>query len=458
MQNSKSKNEKGYDLYNEIIANWGYACNDEHAGEDYFHPTSYGHVKIALENVRKIDELGVDDQELIALTNNVRAIAENATKRKFVGSKWIAALSGIAVLVLAWVWMDEFPRKLSGYHPAEKAHELYDKAVGDAQNNVLYYSLNAAGYQGRKFTGSEANREKYLKRNEQLLAELKSTSPEDYLSKRNSKSRWGAINNLFATLVWLGIYIAYFFAARAPVFLINRRQRELEIVKAGSSGMAAAAIAAVSAVLSAPTTVTVTTWSDGRVTKEDNAMQEILFRFAMIAVFAVIIIGLALYILPFLVIISYIRNYQFEIIDRIILFIKNKLGIKPKQAGRKNDAPIQRSVAAPAIIPVVEDVEAGQYYFVKYSGDSFLYFGKIIEVKGNSYIVEFYDDYTEEVGLSDICDYKFAMQNLQAQANWENKGDFYPCVILNGDIDSYQVKYEDGVVENVNISQLRFAV
>ncbi|MBN1968419.1 MAG: hypothetical protein JXR48_01585 [Candidatus Delongbacteria bacterium] len=456
MENEQNKNQHGYDLYNEIIENWGYAYQDEQTGEVYYHPTSYAEVQIALDNVKKIEELAIDDEELISLTENVKSIAQEATQRKFIGSKWIIILAGIAVLFLSWMNLDGFSRKIGGYYSAENAAEVYSKEVKQIEDRILYYTKNDGTRTTNVYKGSEESRQKYYEMNKDELDELKKMSPEDYISDVNWSKRGDAIKSLFGVLFILAIYGSYFYAARAPIFLINRRKREIEIMRKSTGWLMKFVVGFVSLFWSIPTTTTVTKWSDGSTTRESDALPLFAIQITVTVVVAFFLIYLASILLPFLVIVSYIRNYQFERLDRYIYLVKKKLGLKTKKYTKpvfKNEKPRTSTIQHPLLDEIVE----GSSYYVKYSEDNYYYFAKIDSIIDNSAKVTFFDGYEDTVLPDSICFVEDAISGMKAEGNWENKGAYYPCKILKQEGSQFFVRYdEDGIEESIGFHQLRF--
>ena len=214
--------------------------------------------------------------------------------------------------------------------------------------------------------------------------------------------------------------------------------------------------AKIESILSAPTTETVTRWSDGRVQREDNAMIEIGMRIVIILVLGILIITLAMYLLPILVIVNYVRNFQIERKEKVIDWIKKKLGLRSKEFPTEESNFSNHNQVPEVSFPLVDNIAMDQYYFVRYSADGYLYFAKVIEVKDDSFLVSFYDDFIDEVKQEDICDYNYALENLRAQANWQKEGTFFSCEVLSGEEFNFLVSYDNGIEENIDISQLRF--
>lgn len=328
-ETSTDKNQRGYELYNEIIECWKYTWYDKKTDTNYYRPTSYKQVQKAVENIKKIDELKIDDPELKQLTEGIRTVTENATKRIFIGSKWVVILSGIAVMLLMFLAFSQYKGFRIKY-PPEQANKIYTEAIQNYKMNLEKYSLNEKTGKANDYKGSEKVRKKRYKFYKKRLEKAENQTPEEYLKKLNSARKRIGIKGLFKGFFYILLYASYFYVARAPIYLINRRERELEFIDDTSDKISSRLRRTFTSLLLAPTSVTETRWSSGRVTREDNFFAEMTLRILIIILLAGLIIGLAVYMLPILVIVNYLRNYQFEKMEKLIHLIKKKLKLKGK--------------------------------------------------------------------------------------------------------------------------------
>jgi hypothetical protein len=99
----------------------------------------------------------------------------------------------------------------------------------------------------------------------------------------------------------------------------------------------------------------------------------------------------------------------------------------------------------------------GDSIWARWSGDANLYFAVIAKVLPKKVKVVYYDGVEENVNAEDIF-YLDEAQNsgLKPHGNWENKGDFYPCTILELREETALVQYEDKVKENLPYEGLVF--
>lgn len=104
--------------------------------------------------------------------------------------------------------------------------------------------------------------------------------------------------------------------------------------------------------------------------------------------------------------------------------------------------------------------QPGETVYARFSGDGFFYMADINRISGNAAEVTFFDNYTEVVGLEDLREPLYCLGKMKAQANWEERGNYYPCVIQKIDDSRTHVHVyypEDGAREMVTFSQLRFS-
>jgi len=325
-----SKNEKGFELYNEIIDCWGFAEKDSESGEDLYHPTSYEEVDIAKKKIIEIEELEVDDENLLEMLGTVKEITEEATERKFIGSKWVAIMAGIAVALSLYGALSGFGGNLAGHYSDEDAPKIYNSRIQSIEKSIEYYTLIPDSLKGQRYSkryqGSEEMRKKSLERFTGELDDLKEIEPMDYLSERNSEIRYKSISRLFSSLLFLALFGSYFYVSRAPIFLINKRKKELALMKAGSGWVKVIITSVLSALWSTPSTTTVTKWSDGSTTSESDAGVLLMLNIFITVLVVAFLFYIMVVALPFLVVINYLRNYQFERLDRYIYMIKRKFG------------------------------------------------------------------------------------------------------------------------------------
>ena len=95
--------------------------------------------------------------------------------------------------------------------------------------------------------------------------------------------------------------------------------------------------------------------------------------------------------------------------------------------------------------------------WAKWSGDGNYYFATITDVSGSTVSVRYYDGAEEDLDESDVLNFPQMMNTrLPTYCNWQNKGDFYPCQLLQIGENGCKVKYEDNTEEIIPYQLLIF--
>lgn len=314
---AQDRNAVGYTIYNEIVSRWDFAESETEEGEAFFHPTSKQHIAHAKEKLAEIDKLNITDQELISLVRNVRDIVEEAPKRKFAGSYWIAGIIGIFVLILTWTETKNFFDKMGGHHSMENAEAIHSTAINRIENRITFLENQSENY---------ARRDQRLNDARENLAELSEMSPEAYVRSENRRHRRQATTSLIQTLFLVAIYGGYLYASRAPVFLMNRRKRQIERMKKSSSFVQKLVFGTIAAAWSMPITTYVTKYTDGTEERDSDALVVLGIALFVTIVVLAIVFYIMIVALPFLAVFNYIRNYQYEWVDQLVMGFKAKVG------------------------------------------------------------------------------------------------------------------------------------
>jgi len=92
--------------------------------------------------------------------------------------------------------------------------------------------------------------------------------------------------------------------------------------------------------------------------------------------------------------------------------------------------------------------------FAYWSPDGYYYPAIISEADDDRALVHFHDDEVKRLAWEDILSLPQAEKALSFEGNWKNKGCYYTCNIIK--VNPLTVKYhEDGVIEQIEITQLR---
>ncbi|MDR0969957.1 MAG: hypothetical protein LBM67_05420 [Lentimicrobiaceae bacterium] len=184
------------------------------------------------------------------------------------------------------------------------------------------------------------NSQKRKKDYEEKLADLKKASNKDvHKMAIKEKEEWidNAKGSHRALYFWTAFFIIliplYIFAERPFGYLMSRYRTEAKVLGGIKklSLMLAGGLASVAAGLQV--TETVTKWSDGTTTRDDNGMLIYAMKFAFLAAALVVICITSMFLMVYSTIAGLIRNY--DLIPKAKLMIQQ---IKNNQAAKKESA------------------------------------------------------------------------------------------------------------------------
>lgn len=105
----------------------------------------------------------------------------------------------------------------------------------------------------------------------------------------------------------------------------------------------------------------------------------------------------------------------------------------------------------------MSDWQIGDWAFVYYSDDEYWYPGEIIKIDGGSYKVRYdYDDSEEWVKEDCLQGYSTYIGEKGAESWWKADEAYYAVNVIDVKDERVQVKYEDGTVEWIDLSNMRF--
>jgi len=437
---------KARELYNQIVESFSYKTSDPATHESGALPVSYSEVKYGLATIAEIENLKVSDAEFNAKLAKLKAICTKSLRRKMRPS--------LAVLIAAVVWVSlnifmatsNLSDDLNGrYKPAE-ADKIYNDAIASHSQLIEYYKARPNADDSKKWQDHHS----------QELKSLRTISPLAYLNQQNQKIKSKAQKKLITAIASVLLLIAYLLSARAPMFLVYNRKKQVELAreKKMSTGILKSVLSALWAIpVPEPRTYRVKTLMSNGTVREENVtetgagmliMKYIFILLALIVAFYVMIIAL-----PVLIVFNYLRNYQYVFFNRVSEALFRKKHSTTENAEARVNTKKRK-------LPVVENYKSGDAVLARYAADNYFYYGTIEYVGDQSLTILYYDGTKEEVQKKDICLLDYAVQNLKAEANWQNKGSYYGCSITGCHAGKFTVKYEDNSTEEVGADQLRF--
>ncbi len=186
---------------------------------------------------------------------------------------------------------------------------------------------------------------------------------------------------------------------------------------------------------------TVTTYSDG--SKSDNQAS------SMAASYIGTLIGVIL-VAVFMPIITYYRLFRMYLLPRLQMDTWNIFAVSDYAAEDGGGYTVPQE----ALLPISDPTDC---VYARYSGDGFYYMTTDYQGDGDFLRVTYYDGAQERVRKEDTITLSELNSGYQYFADWERRGDFYPCRMQSLDADGITVVYdEDGVVEKIHPISLRF--
>ena len=95
----------------------------------------------------------------------------------------------------------------------------------------------------------------------------------------------------------------------------------------------------------------------------------------------------------------------------------------------------------------------GQIVFANWADDGYYYPAKANETDGDLVNINFMDGTEDQMTKEYIMNLQEAYQAMTFESDWEMKGEYYKCIIT--DTQPLTVKYEDDVIEQIDLIQLR---
>lgn len=286
-------------LLQDIYDNWTYVTFDEN-GDELHAPASKKEIKLAEVNLREFEMLEVTNDDLRANYREIKETLESSKSRQFIGSWWIIA--GVALYILfqfgsSW-------SLLNYEYPIEQARSNQQSHIGYVEQGIQAIESKPVAEQNQDALTN-------LKQN---LAEITALSPEEYRQRRLDKESSNGLSMLWNTILLTGVLIAYFYASKAPQYLINKRQRQLELKMKSANFIKKAIMGIAGFFLAKPWVTFYDVRADGSKTYSDSNLSsgivQLLWKFGMPVLLALIVILTMVVLLPVLTIISYVRNYH----------------------------------------------------------------------------------------------------------------------------------------------------
>lgn len=247
------------------------------------------------------------DPELIDEIRQYEEICEEAYERRFVGYWWLMALVGVVALYFLY----------SGISELGSAGDILPARAEQMMNSEIE---RIGDYLDRMKVAHDTVKEKnaeYIEEQQERLDELSKMDTQDYMKeikKRDRARNWG---NIRRGLFWTLMIGFYYFASRPPVFLINKRQRQMAFTSKSANIFKKIIFFLLGVFIAMPAfdrTVLVNSFGSV-VGSRDDISPMLIIKILGIFIIVAFVIWLAMMLLPVLAVINYLRNYQYEKVD-----------------------------------------------------------------------------------------------------------------------------------------------
>lgn len=247
------------------------------------------------------------DPELIDSIGQYEEICEEAYERRFVGYWWLMALVGVVALYFLYTGISNLGT--AGDILPARAEQMMDREIESLGD---YLDRMKVAHD----TVKEKNAE-YIEERQERLDELSKMDTEDYMKEIKKRDRARNWRNIRRGLFWTIMIVLYYLASKPPVFLINKRQRQMAITSKSANIFKKIIFFLLGVFIAMPATQrTVVVDSFGSaVGSYDELSPMLMIKILGIFIVVAFVIWLAMMLLPLLTIINYLRNYQYEKVD-----------------------------------------------------------------------------------------------------------------------------------------------
>lgn len=303
------RNKKAEEL---LFQAWETAGYHGQPDEDYYPRTAQE--TRDMEDLLTQAEAAIDDPsdtELMEVMADTREVLEWSKQRHWTFAWWIiicVAIMGCYYFYQAGSEQDYVAKRQA--LTDEQVQTELSEAITRQQSYIDTYSQKLA-----IDTISEETRslyEKYMENATEEIKELKAYNVETYkkhLVDRADAGVWRERWEAIWCFIWIVLYI---FACRPRGYMITKRRREDKMatgLKKILFGIAGALVGAAGALY---VTTTITKWSDGSKTRDDDSMIIYAMKFGLIALAVIIVLWAARIVIVIATLLGLLRNYDWK--------------------------------------------------------------------------------------------------------------------------------------------------
>ncbi|PKP10094.1 MAG: hypothetical protein CVU09_08175 [Bacteroidetes bacterium HGW-Bacteroidetes-4] len=271
-------------------------------------PSSKAEVEAVKDLMAQARKLDPTDPELLNEIAQYEAICDEAYERRFVGFKWLMII--VAAFAAFFVYDGCSSLKTKKTYTVEMAAKNYDMEV----TRVEKYLTEMATAPDSVLKA----RKKYIKKQEKRSKELAEMDADKYLKEMKKRANRNAFGSFRTAIFWFIMVGLYYKATLAPVFLINKRQRQMHVIMTGAGWLKKLIFFLLGLFIALPVTedYKIVDRSTGSVVGGGTDISPLLIIKIMgIVIIAMFLLMMALIGLPILTLVGYLRNYQYEKVD-----------------------------------------------------------------------------------------------------------------------------------------------
>ncbi|MBD3166924.1 hypothetical protein GF324_10015 [bacterium] len=165
----------------------------------------------------------------------------------------------------------------------------------------------------------------YLENAQDDLKKYKDMTPKQYQGEIKRRNVARGMKSIFRWAIWIALVVGYYYASRTPTYLLLKRQKQIALMKKSGNVVKGMIIGALGFLIAMPSfSVTKIKWSDGS-TSEEVDLAPLAMKLIGIVMIVVLVIYAMMVILPWLVVINYLRNYQIEMVEKYFDMMMAKL-------------------------------------------------------------------------------------------------------------------------------------
>ena len=275
-------------------------------GQETRYPRSRAEVRRLREIASRLESVECGDPEVATQCEQIKAIVAENTTRSFNGSMKLLIFSCVCAVAISIFMYNMKVRKKYTPDMAEGALKA-SIASTDARVERLEKLLvdSAATFSAKQKKATQKRLDESSKE-QKALSEM---SVNAYMKRHNAR-RLKDMMGMLPTLILMALYpVLYYMSSRSHRYVVMRRLRMIRAWRTSGNVIGRAVTGIIGSIMSIPTTTTVTRYSDGTTTKEDDGLEVMAMQFMLIVVVAALVLIAFVYIMPLIILANFVLNY-----------------------------------------------------------------------------------------------------------------------------------------------------